>query len=85
MCKTYRTVYKCGHYKKRHKVCEHGSKKDKSLCDGTVNAHGEHSTKIQFMCEFEGCDGKKNLKREGPDGKDKVTTVHFQRLFNFVD
>ncbi len=46
------------------------------LCDGIVNAHGKHSTKIQFMCEFEGCDGKKKLKREGPDGKDKVEMMH---------
>src|SRR5437762_11103210 len=80
MCKTYHTVYKCGHYKVRHKVCEHGSKKEKTLCDGTANAHGNHSTKIQFMCEFEGCDGRKKLKREGPDGKYKVETMHLRTI-----
>ena len=69
MCQTYDTVYKCGHYKTRHKVCKYGNKKEKKLCDGTINGHGNHSTKIQFMCDLEGCDGKKKLKREGLTGR----------------
>ena len=72
MCKTYETVYQCGHYKTMHKVCEHGNKEKRELCDGEENAHSTQSTKRKFMCEFEGCDKKKKLKREGPLGKDKV-------------
>lgn len=80
MYMTFHTVYKCGHYKTRHKLCEYGSKKEKKLCDGKENGHGNHSTKYQFMCEFDGCNGKKKLKREGPEGKDKVKSLHRRTL-----
>ena len=71
MCKTYDTVYGCGHYKSRHVICEHGNKKTKTKCDGTENAHSTQSTKIQFGCGMDGCDDQRDqLKRSGPAGKD---------------
>ena len=66
MCEKYDTVYSCGHYKTRYKVCTNGNASEKTNC-GNLTLDSAKSTKNK--CKWKGCDKKVELKREGPFGK----------------